>query len=376
MTERIAFVPAGAEAPVHAVELGRMTAGAWVACGDAGLLACPAGELLWLSRPGYEHAVRRLGERDVAQVVARRRSAFAAQLPSRAPGELFGLRLRVAEAAARAQDGAAFERSLAVLAELSGASRFLGVGDAGLLGRLLEREQRLCGELESPEGSALAAPGEREARVRLADETAQLLARLGQPEYAQAPLYVALVRGYLLVPAPAELIAQWRRDGVLAVPWRGGAVGPLRAGEAQDLRPLAEATLMFAEGGQAAGLQMSLTPAQLAVELADREGDVQMARHVSGLRVALAAFRRNAAGLVQDRAIAAALARQLAVETPIAMVAMAARRVFLEAGPSPSLADTAAEFAAAGTLLAGLVVRHGIAWQRLAAELLAVAKGG
>jgi hypothetical protein len=121
---------------------------------------------------------------------------------------------------------------------------------------------------------------------------------------------------------------------------------------------------------------MSLTPAQLAVELADREGDVQMARHVSGLRVALATFRRNAAGLVQDRGIAAALARQLAVETPIAMAAMAARPVFIEVGPSPGVADTAAEFAAAGTLLAGLVVRHGIAWQRLAAELLALANGG
>jgi hypothetical protein len=40
------------------------------------------------------------------------------------------------------------------------------------------------------------------------------------------------------------------------------------------------------------------------------------------------------------------------------------------------VADTAAEFAAAATLLAGLVVRHGIAWQRLAAELLALANGG
>jgi hypothetical protein len=375
--ERVAFVPSVLKPPAGAAVLGRASGGWWVACDDEALLV-GAGkiELLWLSRAAYERAVRRLDQDEVARVIALRRTAFSSRIPSRAKAELFTLRLRALAVAARDQASDAFERSLVVLASLAGASRFKGVGDVGLLERLLEREQGLRNELDSPEGHPEAAPGEIDARRKLADDTTQLLRKVGRPEYAQAPLYVALVRGYWLTPPPAELLADWKRDGIPAVPWRGGVIGPLRPDEMAELQPSpAEVKLMFPDANQAAGLRLSLTPAQLTVELEDRDRALNMTPHVAGLRVELATFRRNAAGLVQDAGIATALARQIASEAPIVMAALAARPAFVEVAGPPALADTEAEFTAAAKLLSALAAFRGIDWQPLAAELLAIAKG-
>lgn len=94
---------------------------------------------------------------------------------------------------------------------------------------------------------------------------------------------------------------------------------------------------------------------------------------MASLRVELAAFRRTAAGVVKDPAVAAALAAQVALETPIAMAAFTARPVFGDA--RSRLADAEADFTAAAELMAKLVVFHGLQWQGLAAELLEIAKG-
>lgn len=375
--ERVAFVPSAMKPPSKAVELSVLRGGSCVVCDDDALLA-GAGkiELLWLSRTDHDRAVRRLDKDEVAKVIALRRTAFSSRLPSHAMAELFRLRLHALAVAAREGASDAFDRSLAVLAHLAGASRFKGVGDIGLLERLLEREQAVRNELDSAEGHPAAVSGEIDTRRKLADETAQLLSKVGRPEYAQAPLYVPLVRGYLVIPPPTQRIAAWERDGIPAVPWRGGVIGPLRPDEAAELEPsCAQVKLMFPDGNQAAGLRFALTPAQLVIELEDREHDPNMALHIASLRVELATFRRNAAGLVKDVGIAATLTEQIATETPIVMAAFAARPAFIDPAWPPILAQAEAEFTAAATLLSKLVAFHGPAWQELSAKLLAIAKG-
>lgn len=375
--QRVAFVPAGVPRPGTAVELGTGAGGSWIACDDDVVLA-GAGqlELLWLSRAAYDHAVRKLAKEAVPKVIALRRTGFSAHLPSLAKAELFPVQLRVLAVAARDPASDAFAHALTLLTRLAGASRFQGIGDAGLLERLLEREQAVRNELRSPEGRPEAAPGEQGVRTGFVDDTAQLLKHAGRPDYAQAPLHVPLVRGYLLKPAPARLVADWERDGVAAVPWRGGVIGPLRADEAAELRSsLAEVKLMFPDGDQAAELSVSLTPAQLTVALREQEQDLHMTPHVAGLRVALATFRRNAASLVTDASIAARLATQVAAEAPLVMAAFAARPAFVEPARPPSLSQAEADFVAAAALLSRLVARQGVEWQALAAELLAIANG-
>lgn len=346
---RIAFVPAGIRAPASV--LGHDATGAWLECDDAALVRGRL-ELLWLSRAGYDHAVRRLHASDIPAVIARRRTAFAAQLPSRAKTELYALRLPILVTAARHGDRDAVARSLTILARLSGGSRFKGVDDTGMLERLLEREQTVRAELDSDDGRPEAAPGEPEMRAQLADGTARLLAGRGRPEYVQAPLYASLARGYLLRAAPDDLLADWKRNGIPAVPWRGGVIGPLAPAQAAELhgRP------MFPDGNTAAGLRAALTPAQLTVELEDREQDLGMTAHVASLRVELAVFRRLAA---LRPALTAVLTNAIAEETRWLITALARR----PATTAP------ADFAAATELLAALVALHGPAWLAFAAEL-------
>jgi len=372
---RISFAPAGTTAPAGAVELGSSAAGAWVECDDDALIASRA-ELLWLGRAAYDRAVRRLAKRDLASVVALRRAAFSARLPGLAKAELYAARLRVLEAAAGAGAATPFVRSLTVLAALGGPARWKGVDDAGLGRRLLERERGLANELASPEGAAEAVAGEVDARRALEGGTTKLLTGLGHPELERAPLYVPLVRGYWVHHPPADLVATWKRDGVPAVPWRGGVIGPLRPDTADDLRAAHEVKLMFPDGHQAAGLRLSMTSAQLEVELEDREHDLRMAAHVAGLRVELATFRRNARALAKDPSVAAALAQQIAIETPLLQSALAARPAWLAGATPASVNDEAAAFAAAAELLAKLVAKAGLEWQTLALELAALAKGG
>jgi hypothetical protein len=164
------------------------------------------------------------------------------------------------------------------------------------------------------------------------------------------------------------------------VPWRGGVIGPLRPDEADELAPsLTTVKLVLPDGRHAAGMQRSLTAAQLVVALEDRERDLGMMPHVAGLRIELATFRRTAATMLRDPALAAALTAQIAEETAVLRAALAARPAFVDPAPPSAPATTEAgvlaEFTAAANLLAALIARCGVAWQGLAARLLALAHG-
>jgi len=321
MSDRVVFRAAGAAVPVAWAELGRSEAGAWGVVDDQVWLAAGAQgnplELLYLSVADYAHATRRLPGDEVAAVVARRRPAFAANVPAYAIGivemqlrEVFPL---LGPSPADARTSADL---ISALATFTVVSRFSGTAVRKLLQFVREGDARIMAELGSPSLQAVAdldpSGGERAARRRFAVDVGVLLARRGDPDAARGLPYADVERVYLITPAPpdVEATAEALHEPVAHV--RGGLAVPFSERRAGELAARGGVRVLFPTSAQFLSALSNLTPAQLEVEVTDRLQAPGFAAYLAALRVQQATLRAAVYLLgATDQELATVLAGQL-----------------------------------------------------------------
>lgn len=308
MSDRVVLVPYGAPVPPWLTVLGRGPIGTWGMVEGSHWLGAGGKddpiELLYLSPAEYHHAVRRLPSEEIEPVVQRRRLTFAHQVSSLALG-LVERQLRDCFALFRESERDACAELVQSLAAWTAVPRFSSIASTALLNLVLEGDARIIAELDSP---SLQAAGdldptgeERASRRRFATETGALLARRGDPDAGRALPYFDVERVYLIQPVPEDLesTAHAFHDPVA------------RVGDGL-LLPLAErnAVMLTAEGyqmsaafptrGQFVGLASTLTAAQLAIELEERQRAAGFVPYLAALRVQQTTLRTAAQRLARE----------------------------------------------------------------------------
>jgi hypothetical protein len=326
VTERIVFRPTGAARSIPFVEIGRVQAGAWGAVDDGAWLGASeegdALELLFLTRPEYQHAVRGLSPGDIAEVISQRRSTFAPQIASVALG-LVELRVRDSLGALRvsSRDSSLRADLLTALASFTTVPRFSGTAVPELLDYLREGDARIIAELQSASlrnwGDLDPGGDECSTRHRFATEIGQLAARRGRPEKARVLPYFDVERAYLLTPPSAELEAAAHSSHDPATRFGDGLIVPVAERNVAALEARGHrAAVVFPTRGQFMAASAAMTPAQFAVEVSDRLASPGFALYLRALRLQQATWRTSVRLIAgSDPDLVALLVAQLEEET-------------------------------------------------------------
>jgi hypothetical protein len=310
--------------------------------------------VLYFSKDDYRRAMATLSPPDVASVIEKRRTAWSPQALDHGVRWLFQQqrdalwraaalqpRLR-GEAATRL--AAHVQTSLELLARISGDGRYDDLSLAELLVATLERVAQA-----DAEAASFAATSRTPALdPRIGQELGRMLAGLGRPEYAQAPVHATTRRGVYVSPADAALRAGLRASGDPFLAWRDGVLADVVTTDlAKFRRQGLDVHVLYLDGGELLEDAADLTPAQLDREARTRartmadDPEAAARAHVRKLRLeatlALAAARARVAGErpalapAMDRLLAAALAavaadvppQDGAVSTDAALAALA-----------------------------------------------------
>jgi hypothetical protein len=322
---RVVFASAAdlARLPGSPRPLGKTRSGAWLALADDALLAAWALgtklDVLYLSVPAMEHALRKLDEKARAEAIEERRRIHASNALDQSTSWL-GDRARRVIAMSKPAHAA---RVLAQLVPLETAGRYDMLSPREKLFGLLEAEAGLLAELADARPDLTA---EIAARKRFYEEDARGLEKLGQKGLVDAPLVVGVTRVYAVTPAaPAEAYFLAREEPQVRL---GEAqIGPLAVKDVARWREAGRKVelVLPARGDLFATLE--LTAAQRELELAvppDLDG------HLFRLRVDQN-LRKRAFASPQVAADTALLPPPVAGDVAGAEVARAADAKFLAA---------------------------------------------
>jgi hypothetical protein len=351
--------------PAGATELGKGRPGVWFAASDEVLLAALAtgAKLLYLSRPEYDQAVRGLAPDELAPAVAKRAERLGDKLPGLAESLLAGRKQQILPLARG--NPAHFERSLNLLTRLTTAGSFDDYPEDDRIDRLYDRAWGFLAELDTPEAAPHVLPEEAELHRGFADAYAASLRRRGRADYGRLPLRVTIERGWFVAPPEPGLVAAWKLDGIPAIAWDGGVVGPIATHDVDEVRAHVQtAQLLYPSWQTPIAAALALTPPQLALALAEQRAkpDHGLAAHLDALRVEQTLVRRAVLASLKTPELVALLTAHVAAELPN----------LRRPPPPPGLVEAERALLADADLLQRAVALAPIEWSTVALRLASV----
>jgi hypothetical protein len=327
LTSRVAFVPATRTQPLRFYDLGSATEGRWGLIDDDAWLAAESAqdiELLYLSHPEFQHAMRGLDPSQTAEAILRRRQVFSADLPSQALGEVALAISRCISALPAGESSKDMVADLlTALATFTCLPRLAHTAPLVLVDYLREGDATVIAEIESP--SMLAAHPvdvdgkEQETRRRFAAELGQIQAERDRAADVRFLPYVDVSRTYYVEPPNPDVMKRARFMGEPVRDWREGMILPMPERLAADVKVLGHRlTVVFPATGPFLGALQECTGPQLDVELAERMTEPGLGTYLNQQRLQQAVLR-SAAFLVAgtDPELGALLRQQTELEASL-----------------------------------------------------------
>jgi hypothetical protein len=297
--------------------LGKAKSGVWLELADDALLAAWALgaklDLLWFSRAAYDHAVRKLDEKETGLAVEARHQTFTPEALNQTTAWL-GERARLALALAAAKTPAHVERVLGQLVVLETENRFDMLTPREKVFLLVEAEAQLIEELGELRADR---KDEISARKTFYRELAKEMEGLGQKGLVDAPLHVPLSRVYAIAPA-GTLERYFKSREEPHTTWDKQLVGAVPHKDAARMKSEGKKLTLLYYAPSHIYRALELTEAQREIELAERAKAPQPDEYLGDLRAELAIVRRALAGSVAS----VLLRRQIPKETELLVAAL------------------------------------------------------